>query len=126
MFSPIKSNLWLIEHLKKAQQPLLVLSPVVAEQENIGKPGQRGCRFSFQHTGHRSRGAFNRMGEFLLRHVGLARVVNRIVPTEPVEGGSQRLTAMTAAHDVNVGHWNHHLDGDRNTTAAQRIKGVTS
>ena len=30
---------------------------------------------------------------------------------------------MTAAHDVNVGHWNHHLDGDRNTTAAQRIKG---
>ena len=63
------------------------------------------------------------MGEFLLRHVGLAGVVNRIVPTESVEGGGQGLTAMTAAHDVNVGHWNHHLDGDRNTTAAQRIKG---
>jgi hypothetical protein len=48
--------------------------------------------------------------------------MNRIRPSKAVKRHGQGFTAMSATHDVNVGHGNHHLNGDRHPTAAQGIK----
>src|SRR6056300_1757626 len=59
---------------------------------------------------------------FFYRNEVFPGVVDGIRPFERMEAGRYGFPAMTAAHDVHVGHGNHHLKSHGDSATAKRIK----
>ena len=108
--------------MKQAEQTFLILGPVVAEKQNVRKPSQRRGGLVLEQVSDGGAGTFEGVRVFFYRNVRFSCVVHRIRPSQTVQRVGQSLAAMTTAHDVNVWHRHHHLNGDRNPTAAEGIK----